>query len=141
MIHVIRQPRLPPPSPYSPSKQPWKRLPHWATRRAPWCRAAAGRIWLGTFRFTGGSAGTTTLSVTDWDTDPGAVDFQYYDADNSVYVSLDDEIVPGTAQLTAAVPEPGSLGLVLAMSGAGAVVAVYRRRRERTQQVSDIAAC
>ena len=75
--------------------------------------------------------GTTTISVTDWDPAPGAVDFQYYDPDEADYFSLDDEIVPGTAQLTAAVPEPGSLGLVLGLLGAGAFVAVCRGRRER----------
>ncbi len=85
----------------------------------------SGRIWLGTFTYTGGSVGTTTINVTEWDPDPEYDDFLYWDSVQGKYVSLDDQIVDGTADLMA-VPELSSFGLALVMLGLASVVIAYR---------------
>lgn len=92
---------------------------------------ANGRILLGTFRFTGLAAGVTNLSVEEFSTFPGDDDFF-----TGTFTALDDfGIAPGSATLTVT-PEPGTMGLSVALLGAIVAGRRYRARRRRDPPVS-----
>jgi len=83
-----------------------------------------GRIVLGTFTFTGLSPGATSISVAEY----SAGDDDFY---TGTFTLLDDfGIAPGLATLTVT-PEPGTIGLSLAVCGVVAAVSGYRARRKR----------
>jgi hypothetical protein len=79
------------------------------------------------FTFTGLIPGTTTISVTEWDTG-----YMVTGLGNP----LDGLIEPGSATLTVT-PEPNSMALWLVMVGAASVATGYRARRRRKLQAAD----
>jgi hypothetical protein len=92
---------------------------------------ANGRILLGTFRFTGLATGVTSISVEEFSTLPEDDDFF-----TGAATVLDDfGIAPGSATLTVT-PEPGAMGLSLAVLGAIAAARRYRARRRREPSVT-----
>lgn len=83
-------------------------------------------LWLGTFRFTALVAGTTVVSVEDFDSDPQFIDFV-----TASFTDLDPAIQSSRFTINATnpgvVPEPSSLAM--AATAALGLVAVARRRR------------
>lgn len=88
----------------------------------------SNRILLGTFRLTGLSGGTVTLSAADPDPSPTVANNTYF---NAPFASIDSLIGNATATLTVtAVPEPASL-LLAGLGIAGWAVGQARRRLAR----------
>ena len=89
------------------------------------------RILLGTFWFTGLTAGETTVSASEWNQELGYEDLIDGNGDDlDPFIVYPDGSSAFTAKITVN-PEPSSLALSLLIAGGGAAVAAVRRRRQR----------